>query len=385
MLDPLTSLNAHVNAIVSAGYAALTVFFVISGFVLARRYRAAPWTRPLLVRYAAARFGRIYPVYLLSLVILAPIIIETWRAGELGARSHVVALLTNHVLLFQGWVRPAVNWKTPAWSLSCEVFFYVCVPFVVRSVRVPSWPRVAAVAALAFAAPVVLRWTMEAPVPKALLYFGDFLAGVAAAGAYEWIAERRSRLSAIGPWFYLPGLACGVALLLLRESAEWSLSFDAATRLAATAIVIGLACGGGWLVRALSARRVLALGEASYAIYILHVPLLWWFERSTAYHRLPSVAAGVLFVGEVIALSLLVSRWLEKPANRVVRLLAERYAAAVRSDAQSSAKESGHATHLGRRNRARAAGGRLVHGARRADGSSEHAAGRRDHPRVAMG
>ena len=44
-------------------------------------------------------------------------------------------------------------------------------------------------------------------------------------------------------------------------------------------LLIGLALGGGPVARALSTRVAVYLGKSSYAMYILHVPILWWCLR----------------------------------------------------------------------------------------------------------
>jgi peptidoglycan/LPS O-acetylase OafA/YrhL len=340
MLDPLTSASAMVSALFEAAYVSLTVFFAISGFVLARRYGDIVWTRLVLIRYAVSRFGRIYPLYFLSLLILGPIIWEALRRGDLGSPIDSAGLLLNYGLLLQGWHKPAVNWNTPAWSLSCEVFFYACAPLLVRAVRVPSWARVLGTTALACAVPIALRLTIEPPIPKALLYFGDFVVGIAAAGVYERLSGTRLSLQRLGPWLYWTALGGGLTLLLWGDGLGSFLVFDAGVRLTSMLLVIGLACGGGWLVRVLSSPVVLAGGTASYAIYILHVPALWWFERSSVRALLPPVAAGVVFVIEILALSLVVSRWYEVPANRVIRLAACGYAAASRRAAPAGSLRS---------------------------------------------
>jgi peptidoglycan/LPS O-acetylase OafA/YrhL len=316
MLEPLVGASVVASGFIAAAWVALSVFFAISGFVLARRYRTQRWSRAALGRYAVARFARVYPVYGLSLVILLPIIYDTLRRDDISAATGT-GLLLNYVLLLQGWYWPTVNWNTPAWSLSSEVFFYANAPMVVHLMRVASWPRVIAVAALACAMPLLVRLLIEAPVPKALLYLGDFLVGVAAAGLYERLQERR--LQRAGPFLY--GIACAGAVMLLlgRDSLGPFMIFDTGVRIVSALLVTGLACGGGWLVRVLSSRLVLAGGQASYAIYILHIPVLWYYRRlgyDTAGHP---VGAGVVYVLVVIALSLIVARWYEAPANAVLR------------------------------------------------------------------
>src|SRR5690606_12507535 len=42
------------------------------------------------------------------------------------------------------------------------------------------------------------------------------------------------------------------------------------------ALIVSLAHCGGWLRRVLSVRWLLLLGEASYAVYILHIPIRGW-------------------------------------------------------------------------------------------------------------
>jgi len=316
MLEPLIGTSVIASGFIDAAWVALSVFFAISGFVLARRYRTQHWTSAALGRYAAARVARIYPVYVLSLVILLPIIRDTLRQDGVSAASGAGLLLT-HVLLLQGWYWPTVDWNTPAWSLSSEVFFYALAPLVVHVVRVPSWPRVAVAATLACALPLLVRHLVEPPVPKALLYLGDFLVGVAAAGFYERLQGRdRQR---VGPWLY--GLACagGLMLLLWRDSFGVFMVFDTGVRIVSALLVTGLACGGGWLVRVLSSRVVLAGGQASYAIYILHIPVLWYYRRWGADTAGHPVAAGIVFVLMVVALALVVVRWYEAPAHALLR------------------------------------------------------------------
>src|SRR5688500_5072154 len=55
MLDPLVRMIPAVSHVMEFAWAALTVFFAISGFVLTRRYRMTVWNGAALRRYAAAR------------------------------------------------------------------------------------------------------------------------------------------------------------------------------------------------------------------------------------------------------------------------------------------------------------------------------------------
>lgn len=325
MFEPLTSASPSLHGLIDAAWVALSAFFAMSGFVLARRYRATQWTRPELARFAFARFGRVYPVYLISLLILAPIMFEALRDDRSGSVLTRAGLLLNHVFLFQGWIRPDVNWNTPAWSLSSELFFYACTPLLVGLVRVTSWPRILFTLALACLLPIALRLSLDPPIAKPLLYLGDFIIGIAAAGLYDRLRIGQVRMTRVGPWVYGPAMVIGLMLLLYRDALGSFLVFDTGIRLVSAGLVFGLACGGAGLARVLSSPVALAGGHASYAIYILHVPVLWWYQRSDIHAALPPVTAGVVYVLFVVVLSLVVARTFEGPANLIVRRWGERW------------------------------------------------------------
>jgi len=80
-------------------------------------------------------------------------------------------------------------------------------------------------------------------------------------------------------------------------------------------LLLGFALGGGTVARALSTRTAVYLGKSSYAMYILHVPILWWYLR---WSHAPSAA---VYVAIVIAVSAVVYRFVEEPANRYLRAL----------------------------------------------------------------
>jgi peptidoglycan/LPS O-acetylase OafA/YrhL len=82
--------------------------------------------------------------------------------------------------------------------------------------------------------------------------------------------------------------------------------------------------------RALSSPLAVYLGKSSYAMYILHVPVLWWIGRWS-----PHMPAG-LYVALVILISAVVYRYFEEPANRYLRLKASPSSPAPRPEPAST-------------------------------------------------
>lgn len=315
MLEPWVQLlPAPAQALVHGGFVAVSTFFVLSGFVLALGYRRTVWHRSDLVRYAVARYARVYPVYLLSLLIVAPIIADHVLRTD---RADDVAMLANYGLVLQGWTGTLpVHWNTPAWSLSCEMFFYLCFPLLAFALRSLRWPGLAVACVAALLLPVVF---MYAGIPdhwKPLVHLGDFLIGMTAAEAYLALRERFP----YGYCLYLPAAAMGMAFIA-NPSLCTPFAMPAAIRPLNAILITGLALGGGFGARALSTRAAILLGKASYAMYILHIPILWWFKRTWIYSsgRLSHPESALIYVGAVVMVSVQVFRRVEEPATRMIR------------------------------------------------------------------
>ncbi|MCC6859654.1 MAG: acyltransferase [Bryobacterales bacterium] len=296
-------------------YVAVGTFFVLSGFLLARGYASTVWDRRTLLRYGIARWARLYPVYFLSLLAIAPLVLFEPGPGNAGRQA---GYLLHYSLVLEGWRPLPVDWNSPAWSLSCEVFFYLCLPAALVPLRRITTLRLLAAAAPALAIPPLARALV--PGCKPLLHLGDFLIGIAAAGLYEILTRRGAGLAGRGHRLYAPAILLASAVIAAGPaSAPWPL-LDTALRLANAGLVLGLALGGGRLARALSGRTALLGGTASYAMYILHVPLLWWYKRSALSSALGgTAAAAAFFLAGLVLVAALVYRFLEEPANRWLR------------------------------------------------------------------
>jgi peptidoglycan/LPS O-acetylase OafA/YrhL len=286
--------------LIRGGFQAVTTFFVLSGFVLTRSYGARS-----LAGYARGRVARIYPVYLLSMAIITPFILE-----DPTPRKAVYA--AAYLLLLQGWmVSIPVSWNTPAWSLSCEMFFYALFPISIPLIRRATWRGVIAAAAAACCLTRIM-WAMGvSDGVKPLVHLADFIMGITAACAYDLLTQR-ARPPA-GWKLYVPGIA-GVALAIAYAAfLPWGIDLNSVLRPLNGLLLVGLGLGGGWVARALSTKVVVYLGKSSYAMYILHVPIMWWYLRKS--HSF----SPALYVAIVVAISALVYGFFEAPANRLLR------------------------------------------------------------------
>src|SRR5579884_3550465 len=118
--------------VAAAGAHGVAYFFVLSGFILRHAYGDIN-TLARCRRFLAGRLVRIYPVYLASLALLL-ILIPQERVDNL-ARPRALAA---NVALLQSWV-PSPDYYYSgvcvSWSVSVEMFFYVCFPLLLLGWR----------------------------------------------------------------------------------------------------------------------------------------------------------------------------------------------------------------------------------------------------------
>ena len=187
------------------------------------------------------------------------------------------------------------------------MFFYAVFPlvgaFLVRRLR---WGWVLGAGALAC---VLTRMMWAVGISdgiKPLVHLSDFLMGIAAACAFE-LAQGRVR----GWWLYVPGFLGAASAIAWESRLPAGVDLNSVLRPLNGLLLVGLAMG----CRALSGRVLVYLGKSSYAMYILHVPILWWYLRES--HSF----SPALYVAIVIAVSAVVYAVVEEPANRRLRRL----------------------------------------------------------------
>jgi peptidoglycan/LPS O-acetylase OafA/YrhL len=301
--------------VVAAGYVGVSFFFVLSGFVLAYAYvRLDRSDVGALRAFYAARIARIYPAYLLSIVPIAPfaarsIVADGTPDGLGGAIGSGVAALA----LLQGWFPVTVGpWNFPAWSLSAELLFYALFPFALPLLRKASL-RLSLT--LTFVVAIALACVPRGALPIPFLHVPQFLFGVALGVRFSM--RPISARSGHGPL-----LATGAAALLgllLTQSPRISSSFLEGGLLAPLfgAVIYGLAEGRGRLAAVLAHPWLVTLGEASYGVYILQVPVHDWLKLVHGFdtNRSLSIAA---YLALLVALSVAVHRTVEVPGRRLI-------------------------------------------------------------------
>jgi peptidoglycan/LPS O-acetylase OafA/YrhL len=144
-----------------------------------------------------------------------------------------------------------------------------------------------------------------------VLRLPEFLIGV--------IAARESRTRA---WAALPATLAILVALAISSSIPYVLLHHGLLDPLFVVLIVALASGGGLLGRVLSSGPFVALGEASYALYIVHVPLLLIGRavvQAIAPSQLETAAFKAGLIGLMIAASLMAFRFVEWPLRHRLR------------------------------------------------------------------
>jgi peptidoglycan/LPS O-acetylase OafA/YrhL len=338
----------------------VTLFFTLSGFVLAANYFEAfrHISGRKLWQYAVARFARIYPLYILLVV---------YFIDRQHAFGESIAGWWEHVLAIQAWspsVYQAYSFDAPSWSVSVEVFLYACFPFLVfalarlRTLRatlttagivtlamtaLTTWFVVTGRGNVSLASPESAhRWLYIMPLPR----LGDFTLGILAARLYAQV-RGHVRLAQIG--VVLASVAGLVILGLMAWPSNllsvWS--WDLAYAPPAAVLIFGLAAAPLSLpARMLSIPIVVLLGEASYAFYLVHMPALEYFGagRWAVATSPTTVLYEALSLGAIVCLAVGLHVMVERPARLYIRRLFGSYSGRVSNPAVIAEPDAAVAT-----------------------------------------
>jgi peptidoglycan/LPS O-acetylase OafA/YrhL len=312
------------------GYEAVAFFFILSGFILTYVHAELPSKIHRLNvdtrTFMAARLARIVPAYLLALMISAPFFFSGAIRSQFVPPSIMVAALLVP-LMAQAWFPPAaLLWNGPAWSLSNELFFYLLYPAIWSSTRRVSGYFLFLVAYCAIVVVEIVRAnladgsvTMEnfnAYFP--IMNLPQFVLGIGLASIFlskpKW-----------SPFVHELLLGCGLAITILLIAFKEDTPLPGSTAILSLAfmlMIFGAAGAKGLLSRLLSNPALVFLGEASYALYILHVPIwMWWYRLNHVYfgyHTRPAVDFALYIFTLMCAVSI-VYIYVERPARAWMR------------------------------------------------------------------
>jgi peptidoglycan/LPS O-acetylase OafA/YrhL len=378
---PSPLLQAIHDGIVATSGVGMSLFFILSGFVIHYNYRMLIFSRGLsgFAEFLWARISRLYPLF--AIILLADLLfgLRTYNMVHYRDPSLATSLkaLPYYLTFTQSWFYSVAGDRnlmnqlgtsiSVAWSVSTEWFFYLCYPAVLLLVVRVTKPSHALGVAMGWslvwgtfasglatyqgdmiawaanyfgAAASQARWNGDSFFYwlfylSPYLRIGEFILGCIVAQLYLTLEDKKigcrersfAWITVIVVIVSLPAL---IYVLFWGQPVSWlswlqRLNYNYGP---APAIAILLFCAARYdfgTLRWLSARPIIRLGEASYSIYLTH--LLVFTLICNAEDPLPDRWGSVIFVTirlvAMLAFVLLISMglytWVEDPARRRLR------------------------------------------------------------------
>ena len=321
------SLPDELIHVLSKGYLAVDLFFVLSGFVLwmtwgqrlaTERWRAVPG-------FLQKRIARVWPLHaviLTATVALALIMMASGRAPVDNAHWRELPL---HYLLMQNWgFTSELAWNHPSWSISTELAAYLGFAMIVPlgALVIPKIDGLSVTARI--------LWPLIISVLLIVLLDRFF--------AFHGISTIGADIPFFGLARCLTLFSCGVAMCMIWQLADGrglrvctavvvavSLSLwiggiareTLAVPVAFVALVPLIASTSAMQRNPLSSRLVVFLGEISYSTYLAH--FLLWSVFKLAFVRDAanvSLLLGAIFLGLTFVASVLLYHFVERPARQ---------------------------------------------------------------------
>lgn len=325
-----------IKNILGQGAIGMSLFFILSGFVLAYRYADGKST---LKSYFINRFARIYPVYFIAALITLPWLGISFADGSIfnivKAIVQSILLVIANIFLLQAWFPQFFDyWNDCAsWSISVEAFCYVLLPLLLPILTHLSPKRLLFFALICYMLAVLPGLTgFIFPNTPRLVYYSmpiyrlpEFLIGVCSYLAFrnkcKFVSKFKQRhqviaLLSVGLYFGIFGFK-----ILDYVGHNWIvlpfISF----------MILSLSSGKGILVSCLSNSFFVWLGKISYCFYSFQALVILF---SLSYHNrivtmMPLLSNNKIFLLFSLAILLILSAigyyLIEEPARRKIKKL----------------------------------------------------------------
>jgi peptidoglycan/LPS O-acetylase OafA/YrhL len=264
----------------------VSFFFLLSGYVLSFVYLHSGQAVDKS-NFFAARFARLYPLYFVVLVLNTPELLafEVQRYGMKIGLTKTAEIFAANVVMAQVW-NPSrlLRINLPSWSLCGEAFFYLCFPLLGVLLWKLRGARLWMTALALYIGGQALVWGMrphlsvEMALTLPLLHLSTFALGILLA-SWQTLQQERKGKAQVQVWQVNTVLGLSVGGLLLSVPLVPFFGVPAPYN---NGLLAPIFAGFIWalsviptpLSQWLCQRWLVALGNASYALYLIHMPIL---------------------------------------------------------------------------------------------------------------
>lgn len=297
---------------ISAGHISTSVFFILSGYVLAHAYLDSDGALRISVRrFIATRILTVYPLHLVGFALAALVMWVQYRSyGVVTAvadipqamaaystepllipldASSVVSNALQHLSLLHAWNPFYLTFNIPSWSISTLAFFYVVFALIggtVLCLRRPFWVLIGLILVNLIAPLTLIAYSNYSTAATGFLHTNplvrlpEFLTGIVLCR----LLQDRGTVVLTQPQFLgLLALITGLMAFIIAQSSQYG---PAGFYLVHNGALLPLELTLVMLFAGVRHTRVVwlddlanRLGNATLSLFILHLPLFYILTR----------------------------------------------------------------------------------------------------------
>lgn len=312
----------------SLGPVSVQLFFVLSGFVIYLSYREKIFFREIsFANFMLLRVFRLYPIFLITICFSTIFIIFTGNINSLLKHFLIDVTLTR-----SWWGSLYIAFTPingPSWSVSTEIMFYIICFYLLMCLS-KKWLIYSFL--FFYIVWFFVLFTINGKVSNEqyqwLYYinpyfrFCDFWAGCICAIIFLKYSDCISKLLAHN--IFIASLLEIISITLLFGSQYFLPMYKYYWVIFFLTIFCGLtliifAFNVGMLSKLFSTWWMVLLGESSYSLYLIHVPVFDILNFTFNMHRISSVIEKIILIACPILLSVIFYKYIEVSFNRYLR------------------------------------------------------------------
>ncbi|MDB5018980.1 MAG: hypothetical protein JWQ28_107 [Pedobacter sp.] len=323
-------------------YLMVDLFFIMSGFIMMHVYSSHFKERiqgNALKDFFVARFARIYPLHLFTLVLLVVIVRWLTNWGNPPIIFEQTSDILPNVFLLQSFgVMHIYSWNIPSWSISAESAAYLLFPLIALGINKKKTLSVVILTILIIAAYYSIMYLLprvnpmhpEIPVPHNLNTTFDYgyIRGIAgfASGILMYLLYQ---LPAVRKAF-----SSDIASVLVIVAVVLSMHFplnDGITVFFFSMLVLSITANNGMIARFCKRKTMQLLGDISFSIYLMQIFLQEPFSHNIFLPGTVGIGRGkqnidfssgllycVVYLILLILISYVTYQWVERPSRRFI-------------------------------------------------------------------
>lgn len=307
-------------------------FFILSGFIMTYVYstKFVRKNRKTSLRFYAARFAKIYPIYLLTFLLATPNMLKSYGVSVDGVYNGLVAFAAAaNLTLTQAYFpnNPAIlySFNNVSWTISVEALFYILFPFIMLKVnskaKILKTRSLLITVSLLYLCMVLFNFGLpsDSYMPFPIIRLPEFLIGMSCAILYIRRTSVLTSLSTLKISFVeIAAIASVIGSLLLFPYLPEKTSIAVCLAPSMAFLILVFAYQKGIVSRLLSKKAAVYLGEISFSFYMIHMIILGKLNA------IGDVSQTVLALAVTLIASAILYAVIEEPFRKRIKSLLDR-------------------------------------------------------------